>query len=69
MSTPSRQGHEAPDALDAVTRRGAGARRRTRPRPRERIESASHVDLYDKEQHVAPALEQLTTFFTTNINA
>jgi fermentation-respiration switch protein FrsA (DUF1100 family) len=33
------------------------------------IEGASHVDLYDKEQYVAPAVEQLAAFFTTNINA
>jgi fermentation-respiration switch protein FrsA (DUF1100 family) len=31
------------------------------------IEGASHVDLYDKEQHVGPAAEKLTAFFTQNL--
>jgi fermentation-respiration switch protein FrsA (DUF1100 family) len=31
------------------------------------IDGASHVDLYDKEQHVAPAVDKLTGFFTDNL--
>jgi uncharacterized protein len=30
------------------------------------IEGASHVDLYDKDQYVAPAVAKLTEFFDTN---
>nr|WP_040829883.1 alpha/beta hydrolase [Nocardia jiangxiensis] len=31
------------------------------------IEGASHVDLYDKEQYVGPALERLASFFSGNL--
>ncbi len=31
------------------------------------VEGASHVDLYDKEQYVGPAVEQLTGFFTESL--
>lgn len=31
------------------------------------IEGASHVDLYDKEQYVAPAIEKLTAFFSETL--
>ena len=31
------------------------------------IDGASHVDLYDKEQHVKPAIDRLTDFFATNL--
>jgi fermentation-respiration switch protein FrsA (DUF1100 family) len=31
------------------------------------IDGASHVDLYDKEQYVAPAIEKLTAFFTETL--
>lgn len=31
------------------------------------IEGASHVDLYDREQYVGPALDQLTGFFTEQL--
>jgi len=32
------------------------------------IAEASHVDLYDKEQYVGPAVEKLTSFFTSNLS-
>jgi hypothetical protein len=32
------------------------------------IDQASHVDLYDKEQYVGPAVEKLTRFFTGNLS-
>ncbi|MBF6132087.1 alpha/beta hydrolase [Nocardia otitidiscaviarum] len=32
------------------------------------VEGASHVDLYDKEQYVGPAVEQLTDFFTESLD-
>lgn len=31
------------------------------------IDGASHVDLYDKEQHVGPAVSKLTDFFETHL--
>jgi fermentation-respiration switch protein FrsA (DUF1100 family) len=31
------------------------------------IDGASHVDLYDKDQYVAPAIEKLTSFFAANL--
>jgi uncharacterized protein len=31
------------------------------------IDGASHVDLYDKEQYVAPAVDKLAGFFTDNL--
>jgi fermentation-respiration switch protein FrsA (DUF1100 family) len=31
------------------------------------VDGASHVDLYDKEQHVGPAIEKLTGFFTETL--
>ncbi|MER7641543.1 alpha/beta hydrolase [Streptomyces sp. NPDC126522] len=31
------------------------------------IEGASHVDLYDKEEHVTPAVERLDGFFATHL--
>jgi hypothetical protein len=31
------------------------------------IDGASHVDLYDKEQYVAPAVDKLAGFFTGNL--
>ena len=31
------------------------------------IEGASHVDLYDKEQYVTPAIVKLTNFFSTHL--
>ena len=31
------------------------------------IDGASHVDLYDKERYVGPAVEKLTAFFTENL--
>lgn len=32
------------------------------------IEGASHVDLYDREQYVGPAVEQLTDFFAEKLH-
>jgi fermentation-respiration switch protein FrsA (DUF1100 family) len=32
------------------------------------IDGASHVDLYDRDQYVKPALNRLINFFTTNLN-
>ncbi|MNO00734.1 hypothetical protein D3C81_2206770 [compost metagenome] len=32
-----------------------------------RIDGASHVDLYDKEEYVAPAVLKLTEFFRTSL--
>jgi uncharacterized protein len=32
------------------------------------IDNASHVDLYDKEQHVGPAVEELARFLTENLS-
>ncbi len=31
------------------------------------VDGATHVDLYDKEQYVGPAVEKLTAFFTENL--
>lgn len=31
------------------------------------IDGAGHVDLYDKEQHVGPAVEKLTDFFRAQL--
>ena len=31
------------------------------------IDGASHVDLYDRDQYVKPAITRLTEFFTTNL--
>ena len=31
------------------------------------VEGASHVDLYDKEQYVGPALQKLTEFFARSL--
>ncbi|MFE4814912.1 hypothetical protein ACFRFU_00475 [Streptomyces sp. NPDC056704] len=31
------------------------------------IEGASHVDLYDKESYVGPAVEKLTDFFRAQL--
>jgi fermentation-respiration switch protein FrsA (DUF1100 family) len=33
------------------------------------IHGASHVDLYDKEEYVAPALAKLTDFYMANLTA
>lgn len=33
------------------------------------IDGASHVDLYDKDEYVTPAVEKLTDFFSTNLVA
>ena len=33
------------------------------------IEGATHVDLYDKEQYVGPAIERLDSFFTAGLSA
>jgi hypothetical protein len=33
------------------------------------IHGARHVDLYDEEEYVAPALAKLTDFYTTNLTA
>ncbi|MFJ3712807.1 MULTISPECIES: hypothetical protein [unclassified Streptomyces] len=40
-----------------------------RPHPKELhwIDGAGHVDLYDKEQHVGPAVEKLTDFFRAQL--
>ena len=32
------------------------------------IDGASHVDLYDRDQYVKPALNRLTNFFTAHLN-
>ncbi|MEU3854877.1 alpha/beta hydrolase [Streptomyces sp. NPDC029554] len=32
------------------------------------IDGASHVDLYDKDQYVTPAVQKLTDFFTTELD-
>jgi fermentation-respiration switch protein FrsA (DUF1100 family) len=31
------------------------------------IEGASHVDLYDREQYVGPAVDKLASFFADNL--
>lgn len=33
------------------------------------IDGASHVDLYDKNEFVTPAVAKLTEFYTTNLAA
>ncbi|MET8561025.1 alpha/beta hydrolase [Streptomyces flaveolus] len=43
--------------------------RATGPKELHWIESASHVDLYDRKQYVDPAVDKLTTFFTTHLTA
>ena len=42
--------------------------RSTGPKELYWIEGASHVDLYDKEQYVGPAVEKLARFFTDNLS-
>ena len=37
------------------------------PREMHWIEGASHVDLYDKEQYVGPAVDKLASFFTDSL--
>jgi fermentation-respiration switch protein FrsA (DUF1100 family) len=44
-------------------------RRATGPARIHWIEGASHVDLYDKQQYIAPAVDELTAFFTTGLAA
>jgi hypothetical protein len=39
----------------------------TGPKELHWIDGASHVDLYDKEQYVGPAVEKLACFFTDNL--
>jgi hypothetical protein len=39
----------------------------TGPKELHWIDGASHVDLYDKERYVGPAVEKLTAFFTENL--
>jgi fermentation-respiration switch protein FrsA (DUF1100 family) len=31
------------------------------------VDGASHVDLYDREQHVGPAVDELTAFYTAHL--
>jgi hypothetical protein len=40
----------------------------TGPKKLDWIDEASHVDLYDKEQYVGPAVEKLARFFTGNLS-
>jgi uncharacterized protein len=37
------------------------------PRRLHWIDGATHVDLYDREQHVGPAIDELTDFYTTGL--
>ena len=39
----------------------------TGPKELDWIDEASHVDLYDKEQYVGPAVEKLARFFAGNL--
>ncbi|WIX75951.1 alpha/beta hydrolase [Amycolatopsis carbonis] len=41
--------------------------RATGPKELHHVEGASHVDLYDKEQYVAPAVDKLSAFFTESL--
>jgi hypothetical protein len=41
--------------------------RATGPKELHWIEGASHVDLYDKEEYVGPAIAKLTEFYNTNL--
>ncbi|MFI2026113.1 alpha/beta hydrolase, partial [Streptomyces olivaceoviridis] len=43
--------------------------RATGPKELHHIPGASHVDLYDKKQHIDPAIDKLTDFFTTHLTA
>jgi fermentation-respiration switch protein FrsA (DUF1100 family) len=43
--------------------------RATTPKRVHWIEGASHVDLYDKPEYVTPAVEQLTTFYRSSLEA
>ncbi|MFF7215164.1 alpha/beta hydrolase [Streptomyces sp. NPDC008238] len=43
--------------------------RATGPKELHWIEGASHVDLYDREQYVGPAVETLAAFFAANLGA
>jgi fermentation-respiration switch protein FrsA (DUF1100 family) len=38
-----------------------------RPKELRWIDGASHNDLYDKEQYVAPTIAKLTEFYTANL--
>jgi fermentation-respiration switch protein FrsA (DUF1100 family) len=44
-------------------------RRATGPARIHWIEGASHVDLYDKQEYIGPAVDELTAFFTANLPA
>ncbi|NUR24528.1 MAG: alpha/beta hydrolase [Catenulispora sp.] len=44
-------------------------RRATGPAELHWISGASHVDLYDKQEYIGPAVDQLTEFFTKNMAA
>jgi fermentation-respiration switch protein FrsA (DUF1100 family) len=41
--------------------------RATGPKELYWIEGASHVDLYDKQEYIGPAVDKLNTFFTDNL--
>jgi hypothetical protein len=43
--------------------------RATGPKELHWIEGASHVDLYDKREYVDPAIEELVSFYSTNLAA
>ncbi|MFE4453272.1 alpha/beta hydrolase [Streptomyces sp. NPDC056796] len=43
--------------------------RATGPKELHRIGGASHVDLYDRKEHVDPAVDKLTGFFTAGLRA
>lgn len=43
--------------------------RATGPKELHWIEGAGHVDLYDKEQYIAPAIDKLTDFYTACLTA
>ncbi|MEU1622421.1 alpha/beta hydrolase [Streptomyces sp. NPDC005722] len=43
--------------------------RATGPKELHWIEGASHVDLYDREQYVGPAVDKLAAFFAANLGA
>ena len=43
--------------------------RATGPKEIHWIKGASHVDLYDKQEYVDPAVDKLTDFYTTHLGA
>ena len=60
-SSPARNGH-------ALLESGSLTRRR-RPKELFVVEGATHIDLYDRAQHVTPAVTKLAAFFSQHLSS